>query len=112
MGNAYWDRSALDAELQNFSLAAVQHARSPRTDHSDREFQAMFRDAAKDLLAFASPRDRDFVFDALERICRIHPHCNASTIAHLRAAHESMDGMDVPHRQQGGLIDPMVSGPA
>ena len=96
MVNGHWGRAALEAELANFSRAAIQHARDRRTEQSDREFQTMFRDAAEELLSFASPRDRDFVLDTLERICRIHPHCNADEIARLRAAHAPDAGQHVP----------------
>ncbi|WP_133499053.1 hypothetical protein [Cognatilysobacter terrigena] len=96
MGKRYWDRSALHAELANFSSAAMKHARSPRTESSDSEFQAMFHEAARDLLALAGPGDREFVLDALERICRIHPHCNGAEISRLRADHDAADAVDVP----------------
>ena len=112
MSNAYWDRSALDAELANFSLAAMQHARSPRTDSSDSDFQAMFHDAARDLLAFAAPRDRSFVFDTLERICRIYPHCNGAEIARLRAAHESNDTMQMPPVAPSGVTERAAASPS
>lgn len=111
-GDAFWDRSTLQTELENFSQAAMQHARSPRNDASDLDFATLFRDAARDLLALASPRDREFVLDALERICRIYPQCDGGAIARLRREHETADAMHAASVLRGGLTDRAAIRPA